>query len=508
VVVSGAVVIAGIGFAGSYAAVRELALKKGFGTFAYVFPIGIDAGICVLLALDLLLTWTRIPFPLLRQTAWLLTVATIAFNGAAAWPDPLGAGMHAVIPILFVISVEAARHAIGRIADITADTHMEGVRLTRWLLSPIPTFLLWRRMKLWELRSYEQVIKLEQDRLVYQARLHTRYGHAWRRKAPIESLMPLRLTRYGIPLTDTAPSGLAAAGIEPVLLPPAPQSANTAARSRTPEAAPAVHNDTAPAGEQHPDLDDNEPPEQPEHVQHPGPDASLWSNDLPQEAAHEDGYDPGYDLAEYTHRDEEPEWDEEPPAMHTAPDEEAFSSIPPDSEAAETRRFGRSADTVSSLRNAQAPRSGQETEPNTVIPPDELTPDKKTTPPPHSLTPVDRYYLAWQDLQQQHKTEPDATELSAYLASQGLLDRNNQPIKPKTLARYLLQFRIYTIWAHHRALDDHPAPDRVAKDLAQHGITAQYNQPIHTHDLEKHHHTFERRWQALHRQRTFREGGS
>ena len=56
VVVAGALVIAGIGFAGSYAAVRELALKKGFGNFAYVFPIGIDAGICVLLALDLLLT--------------------------------------------------------------------------------------------------------------------------------------------------------------------------------------------------------------------------------------------------------------------------------------------------------------------------------------------------------------------------------------------------------------------------------------------------------------------
>ncbi|MGQ4428767.1 DUF2637 domain-containing protein, partial [Streptomyces violaceoruber] len=66
-VVFGAVIIAGIGFAGSYAAVRELALKKGFGNFSYVFPIGIDAGICVLLALDLLLTWIRIPFPLLRQ---------------------------------------------------------------------------------------------------------------------------------------------------------------------------------------------------------------------------------------------------------------------------------------------------------------------------------------------------------------------------------------------------------------------------------------------------------
>lgn len=222
-VVAGAVVIAGIGFAGSYAAVRDLAERKGFGDFALVFPIGIDAGICVLLALDLLLTWMRIPFPMLRQTAWLLTVATIAFNGAASWPDPLGVGMHAVIPVLFVVTVEAARHAIGRIADITADKHMEGVRLTRWLLSPVPTFKLWRRMKLWELRSYEQVIKLEQERLIYQARLQARYGRSWRRKAPVESLMPLRLAKYGVPLAETAPAGLAAAGVDPVLLPPAPK---------------------------------------------------------------------------------------------------------------------------------------------------------------------------------------------------------------------------------------------------------------------------------------------
>ncbi len=226
VVVAGAVVIAAIGFAGSYAAVRELAEEKGFGTFSLVFPIGIDAGICVLLALDLLLTWMRIPFPMLRQTAWLLTAATIAFNGAASWPDPLGTAMHAVIPVLFVVSVEAARHAVGRIADITADKHMEGVRLTRWLLSPVPTFKLWRRMKLWELRSYEQVIKLEQDRLIYQARLQARFGRNWRRKAPVESMMPLRLAKYGVPLAETAPAGLAAAGIEPALLPPVPVEAD------------------------------------------------------------------------------------------------------------------------------------------------------------------------------------------------------------------------------------------------------------------------------------------
>ncbi|MFI1975449.1 DUF2637 domain-containing protein [Streptomyces wedmorensis] len=210
---AGSVVIAGIGFAGSYRAVVKLAAAKGFGGFAHVFPIGIDAGIAVLLALDLLLTWIRIPFPVLRQVAWLLTAATIAFNAAAAWPDPIAVGMHAVIPVLFVVVVEAVRHAVGRLADITADRHMEGVRFWRWLLSPVATLKLWRRMKLWELRRYEDAVCLERDRLIYQARLHSRFGRRWRRKAPVEAVMPLRLAKLGVPLSETAPAGLAAAGI-------------------------------------------------------------------------------------------------------------------------------------------------------------------------------------------------------------------------------------------------------------------------------------------------------
>ncbi|MFE6946429.1 hypothetical protein ACFVA2_45565, partial [Streptomyces chartreusis] len=48
----------------------------------------------------------------------------------------------------------------------------------------------------------------------YQARLRSRFGRAWRRKAPVESLMPLRLARYGVPLAETTPAGLVAAGIE------------------------------------------------------------------------------------------------------------------------------------------------------------------------------------------------------------------------------------------------------------------------------------------------------
>ncbi|MEU2717588.1 DUF2637 domain-containing protein [Streptomyces sp. NPDC007205] len=322
VVVTGALVIAGIGFAGSYAAVRALAIKKGFGNFSYVFPVGIDAGICVLLSLDLLLTWIRIPFPLLRQTAWLLTAATIAFNGAAAWPDPLGVGMHAVIPVLFVVAVEAARHAIGRIADITADKHMEGVRLTRWLLSPVPTFLLWRRMKLWELRSYDQVIRLEQERLVYQARLRSRFGRAWRRKAPVESLMPLRLARYGVPLAETAPAGLAAAGIEPALLPPVPRPAaaevtGAAAGSRAARAARVGA--AAPPGRQRPE----EPPVD---------EQSPWFQ-AQQQIEYHGGYDPTYDPMmqepQYAPEEQYGEWyEEQPPEQFQQPSPEETGSFP------------------------------------------------------------------------------------------------------------------------------------------------------------------------------------
>lgn len=235
IVAVGALAIAGIGFAGSYTAVRALATRQGFGWFATVLPVGIDAGIVVLLALDLLLTWLRIPLPMLRHTAWVLTAATIAFNAAAAWPRPLGVSMHATIPILFIVIVEAGRHAVGRIADITADRHMEPVRLARWLLAPAPTFRLWRRMKLWELRSYEETIRREQDRLVYRIRLRARYGANWRRRAPVEMRIPLRLARHGVPLdrADTTPvPALSAADTDAVRPDRAPRTA--------PDAAPAV----------------------------------------------------------------------------------------------------------------------------------------------------------------------------------------------------------------------------------------------------------------------------
>ncbi|MFK8910310.1 DUF2637 domain-containing protein [Streptomyces sp. YS-3] len=594
-VAAGVVGIAGIGFAGSYAAVRALAERKGFGAFSLVFPVGIDAGICVLLALDLLLTWIRIPFPLLRQTAWLLTAATIAFNGAAAWPDPLGVGMHAVIPVLFVVAVEAARHAVGRIADITADKHMEGVRYARWLLSPVPTFRLWRRMKLWELRSYEQVIKLEQDRLVYRARLKARYGRAWRRKAPVESLMPLRLARFGVPLAETGPAGLAAAGIEPTLLPRVPPV--MAEAGPEPAERLGLGHEPDPAGEKG-------------HVPASagGPAALGWpvaagrgqrrAGTSPQERRLADAYrdwmdafavEPtgaqfaiwlqehyrlatagGQPLAE---AQVEPllrllrqlhtatlEHGTEPlaaPGVEGGRDDRSSSAGPglargrgggPEevTEATVVERGGRTAcdagpaasegrhghvgvvrrpggrqnspfavvEAVPGVARARAwgePHAGKEAasagagvrpvgnRPRVRVSAAVEVPGRdgaavKSAP----LSVVDRYYLAWRQYQDAHGAEPAAAQLSVCLAGEwAMTGRGGKPLSPSTLRRYLVAFRIYTVWARHRACTPDPSLDVMVQECTDLGITGQYNRPVTAAYLVQHVGGFERRWHVM-----------
>lgn len=180
-------------------------------------------------------------------------------------------------------------------------------------------------MKLWELRSYEQAVGMEQDRLIYQARLQARYGRAWRRKAPVEALMPLRLARIGVPLAQTAPEGLAAAGIDPVLLPPAAAAvagasapaleAGTAGQAGTPQASAAARGAQAPQSPQAPFEGQAQVPAQAAApvaaavaAGHPAPppfavdptampaahDSAWFAAPLAPQAAYEGGYNPQY----------------------------------------------------------------------------------------------------------------------------------------------------------------------------------------------------------------------
>ncbi|MEU6406182.1 DUF2637 domain-containing protein [Streptomyces sp. NPDC046985] len=243
----GSIAIAGAGFTGSYTAVRALAEEKGFGSFAPAFPLAVDLGIAVLLALDLALTSVNLKYPLLRYIAWLLTAATITFNAASSWPDVLGSAMHATIPLLFIAVTEAMRNAIAKATSIELDQHMDSVRLSRWFLAPVATFSIWRDMKLWEIRSYALALERYQEKMLLRQDLRAMHGRGWRKKATAEELRPLRQARLGIAVgRDAVEAGPPAAERQ---LEPAPAASEPPVRPAVPvpsDAEPAAASAAAP----------------------------------------------------------------------------------------------------------------------------------------------------------------------------------------------------------------------------------------------------------------------
>ena len=192
------VVLAVIGFANSFTAVAEAA-RPSFGVFAWTLPIGIDLGIAIFAALDIVLARLDMRIAWLRLFPWALTAATVYLN-VAGETSAFGIVAHAVLPCLWVVAVEVGAHVIRIRAGIASGTRMDRIRASRWVLAPFRTIALWRRMVLWEIRSYGEALDRERARLLALTELQDTYGAiAWRWKAP-------RRTRALYRLGELAPA--------------------------------------------------------------------------------------------------------------------------------------------------------------------------------------------------------------------------------------------------------------------------------------------------------------
>ncbi|MFF0561512.1 DUF2637 domain-containing protein [Streptomyces sp. NPDC004266] len=202
-----AAVVAAIGFIGSYDALRGLAEDHGFAWYSWIFPVGIDAGIVAMYGLDLVMVWRRMPKPMLRMVAHLLTAATIVFNAASGTKpilvDPLGALMHGVLPLLFVAVVEAVRHLIIRTNRLVLGVESDQVPLHRWILSPFAAWGIYRRMKLRGITSYNRVVEMDKELDVYEAWLKHKHGRGWKKRADATALLPFTMARYGMSVDDS-----------------------------------------------------------------------------------------------------------------------------------------------------------------------------------------------------------------------------------------------------------------------------------------------------------------
>jgi hypothetical protein len=170
-----------IGFVNSFSKIHDAALPY-FGGLAITVPIGIDVAILVFSLLDIVLAIQNMRVPFLRFIPWALTIVTVYLNvsGETALFSIVA---HATLPLLWVIAVEVGTHVMRKRSGLAAAEHMDKVRLSRWILSPISTFSLWRRMVLWEIRSYPMALSRERDRVLARTDLQDRYGRLWRFKA-------------------------------------------------------------------------------------------------------------------------------------------------------------------------------------------------------------------------------------------------------------------------------------------------------------------------------------
>jgi hypothetical protein len=185
-----------------------------FRDTAWAVPVAIDVAILVFSAADLLLSMRLIP--------WGFTAATIWLNWQAGGPVPIRIA-HATMPALWVLFCEYARHVLAARVGLINGARMEKVRRSRWLLAPMSTARLRRRMILWEITSYRRALELEAERRTEIARLEMAYGRRWRRHAPAPDRLALKLTAVApAELLPSLTASLAATTREPTVPAPAP----------------------------------------------------------------------------------------------------------------------------------------------------------------------------------------------------------------------------------------------------------------------------------------------
>ena len=199
-----------LGFVNSFHRVDATA-QSSFHGLAWTVPTGIDLGIFVFSALDIVLAILDMRIVWLRLIPWALTAVTIQLNVAdQAGQAPLTSFdklAHGVLPAMWALSVEVGAHVVRKRARLTNAKRMDRVRVSRWLLAPLPTLGLWRRMVLWEERSYPAALARERTRVLAKTDLQDRYGRAWRFKAPRRERALYRLGELApTPIADTLTS--------------------------------------------------------------------------------------------------------------------------------------------------------------------------------------------------------------------------------------------------------------------------------------------------------------
>ncbi|MFJ4858631.1 DUF2637 domain-containing protein [Streptomyces sp. NPDC088730] len=201
-IVLAAAVVSTLGLLSSYTALETKAAGWGW-EWPWLLPVGIDVAIPAFTGANLVLIRMGMELRWIRWVPRALTAVTVYLNWNAS-DSASGRLGHAALTLLWVVFSEIASHVYAtRIGAVTGKVRMETVRRSRWILAPIPTARLRRRMILWEITSYEEALTRLQEQTYLRAQLKETYGRRWRSKAPLEQRMALKLGSAPAALADT-----------------------------------------------------------------------------------------------------------------------------------------------------------------------------------------------------------------------------------------------------------------------------------------------------------------
>lgn len=187
----GGALVGVVGFSVSFWSVARAA-EPYMGWASWSLPVLVDLGIFVLSGLSLFLELHEISSKWIRLIPTGLAAFTVYLN-VAQQHSLFGRLAHAAGPALWIAVVEIATYTVRRLVGLASGAVMEKVRASRWLLAPLSTFRLWRRMRLWEVTDYRVAIGREHERSASLALLKQWYGRAWRAKAPRGERLAVRL---------------------------------------------------------------------------------------------------------------------------------------------------------------------------------------------------------------------------------------------------------------------------------------------------------------------------
>jgi Protein of unknown function (DUF2637) len=175
-------VIAGIGFAVSFQTITALAREQHMPGWPVLYPILIDVFLLGLVVEARKAIDDNRSDLVPRALAWLLAGFTLYVNahGSPA-RDWLGIALHVTAPVAWITFLELTRwRKLRKRRAERGDT----IPLARWLIAPVRTAGMRKRMVLHNVSSYAEASAREEARMLGMDLAAAVFGKRWRRDAP------------------------------------------------------------------------------------------------------------------------------------------------------------------------------------------------------------------------------------------------------------------------------------------------------------------------------------